>query len=133
MKLTVSFGLTALLLVLNGCKNDDVETIEPDKPSQAFNGKPEERFCGKWKTEDGVCAYNLESSGSYKLETLVRVQGQKPMLAKSTGLWGLADAKMQFKDQAGNVATYSFDLNPNKLILTSLGSLKSKTIMDRVK
>lgn len=120
----------SLAIPMSGCK-DDVETIEPEKPSVVFEGVPDAKFEGTWKTEDGVSTYNIVKDGTYKLESKFKVHGPNPMISHLTGQWAVKGDKMLFKDQSNNVSAYLFDLQGSKLTLTTVGVMKGKTIMDR--
>ncbi len=123
-------GLSSVFFA-QGCKKDDTEVIEPDKPSVAFEGSPDVKYAGTWKSEVGDATYTIDKSGSYKLDQTIQVSKQKPIESHLTGNWAIKGGNMLFKDQAGNVAAYSVELSGDKLTLTSTGSLKSKTVMNR--
>jgi hypothetical protein len=119
-----------LVPLLAGCHHDDVEVIEPDKPALTFEGAPDLKFAGAWKTTSNS-KYNLDKSGSYTLDETIHVRGNKPIDSHLTGQWAVKGDRILFKDQAGNVAQYAYAFDGTKLTLTSTGSLKSKTIMIR--
>jgi hypothetical protein len=124
------YVLGLFVLPIAGC-HDDVEVIEPETASRAFEGSPDPKFAGVWKTENGVSVYNIAKGGTYQLESKIRVQGKKPFLSHLTGQWAVKGDKMLFKDQSGMVSSYRCSLEGNKLTLTTGGSLKAKTVMDR--
>lgn len=132
MRLKSAWSLFAVVLSLSvlGCKKDDSEELTDTTPKVMFEGKPDSKFVGVWKTEDGISVYNLDKSGSYKMDSKIPTRG-KPILSHLTGNWTVNGDRMLFKDQSGNVAGYGFALKGDKLTLTSTGSLKAKTVMDR--
>ncbi|MDR3692906.1 MAG: hypothetical protein P4L46_26235 [Fimbriimonas sp.] len=134
MNKTLGFLLVAGLLAipLVGCHKDDVEVIEPEAAPKVFDGVPDAKYAGTWKTENGQSTYWLAADGTYKLQTKIQVSHQKPFLSHLTGRWGAKNDKMEFRDESGNVSTFGFEVQGEKMTLTSLGSLKSKTVMDRV-
>jgi len=119
------------IICLTGCKPKDEEILGDDTPKIAFEGAPDAKYAGTWKTEDGISVYELESSGGYKQASHVPIPKGKPVDSHQTGNWAVKGDRMLFKDQAGNVAAYSYALAGDKLTLTTLGSMKAKTVMDR--
>ena len=126
----IALALGALSLLVTGCQKE-ADDVDKEKPPVAFEGSPDAKYAGTWKTEDGVSTYILDGAGTYKLSSKIQIKGQEPMTSHLTGQWAINGDKMLFKDQSANVAAYAFEFQGNKLTLTSTGSLKAKTIMDR--
>ena len=121
------FGIAGSLV---GC-HEEGESVETPVASKVFDGTPDAKFEGTWKTEDGMSTYQLNKNGTYLLDSKIKVAGNKPINSHLKGMWGIKGSMMEFKDQASNVASYGFELQGNKLTLTSSGVAKAKTIMDR--
>lgn len=76
--------------------------------------------------------YQLDPAGTYKLKSTIKVAKQNPIHSNLAGDWTVDGDRILFRDQSGNVAAYSYALSGDKLMLTTTGSLKGKTVMDRV-
>lgn len=129
-----NFSVIALTIGLTfacfGCKTPEPE-VEVEQPKLAFEGAPDPKYAGTWKTDDGISTYVLEAAGTYKLSSKVQIQGQKPMFSNLKGNWCIDGDRMLFRDQSAQVSGYSYELKANKLTLISTGYLKSKTVMTR--
>jgi len=121
----------ALVGVCAGCSHPDSDELDTTVKKIAFEGAPDPKFAGTWKTEDGVSTYTIKADGSYELASKIQVAKQKPIDSHLTGNWAVKADQMLFKDQSGNVSGYTFALEGTKLTLVSNGTLKAKTVMDK--
>lgn len=118
-------------LAVAGCQTEQPEA-ESTVPQVAFEGSPDSRFVGTWKTENGNSTYSLQPDGSFRLKSTVSTPGGK-FDTESNGLWRVKNDHMLFKDADGLVSTYRHELAGDKLTLTRTGSMKTKTVLLRQK
>ena len=130
LKLSSAVLLTPLLLLL-GCRpsDDDVYT-EDERPPVAFEGEADGRIVGKWKSVDGTQAYTFSTDGRFESETNVVNRG-KPMSMKSDGEWKAKGTQVLFRDKAGIVVPYAYELKGDVLTLTTVGSMKNKIALQK--
>lgn len=124
-------GLALSLLSGFGCTSPNDELVPAERPVTAFEGTPDGKFVGTWKSTDGVSTYQLEKDGKYKLDSNIPVRGQSPIQSKSEGEWRVNGDRMIFKDPQGNVVPYSFKLEGETLELSLTGRMKAKTVLKR--
>lgn len=124
--LAVTTGL--VVFISGGCQPTSADVEEPQKPPVAFQGKPDAKFVGTWKTVDKRSVYSFKADGAYTIKTHVNTPGGG-MDTQTDGSW-LADAEhFLMKDKAGNVVPYNFKVEGNKLSLSLTGSMKRETVM----
>ena len=130
-KTSALFLIPLAALLCFGCKHDEEEITDTAPTKVAFDGAPDPKLAGTWKTEGTVATYTLDAAGTYKLDQKIQVSKQKPIDSHLTGSWGVKGDQMLFKDQSGNVAGYGYKLDGTKLTLVANGTLKSKIVMDK--
>ncbi|HEY0866446.1 MAG TPA: hypothetical protein VGE01_03660 [Fimbriimonas sp.] len=119
--------LFLVVIVSAGCMApDDATTAE--KPALLFEGLPDSRFVGTWKSDTGNSTYNLKEDGSYHIKSKVTNRGQT-FDTESDGEWRAKEDRLLFKDPQGNVVPYLFKLDGRKLTLTMTGSMKGETVL----
>jgi len=125
----ISFALVLATVTLGCGARDSDALVSSDRPKVAFDGKPDPRFVGTWKTTTGSL-YKFERDGSYTLDGNVKTPGGI-MKNHVVGSWGYKDTTMQFKDANGIVVPYTCSLEGTTLKLTSVGTLKRELVLSR--
>ncbi len=127
-------GLTFALAITGCTKRKDEDVLDDtDRPKVVFEGTADAKYSGTWKTEDRISVYKLAADGGYVLDSNIPMKGSSPMKTHSIGNWAVNADHLLFKDAQGNVASYLYELKGQRLTLTTSGTLKGKTIMDRQK
>lgn len=123
------------LLLAAGCgagavSGDDSEVAEPpEPPALVFEGKPDGRYVGVWRTTDGTSTLDMKAGGALKLITKARTPGGGHEEEKK-GEWRLSKGKLLFQTD-GSVAGYGAEIAGDKLTLAR-GS-KIRIVYRRVK
>ena len=124
--------VATLLIAAVGCsKNEDEELPMPVATNVSFDGAPEEKYAGTWKTADGISTYFIDKSGTYKADSVIPMKGQAPMKTHIEGEWKASGEQLLFKDAKGNVVPFSCKLDGDTLELSLTGSMKRKIVMKR--
>ncbi len=118
--------ILAVSLLAIGCKKDEAEEAAPDRKVYTLDGKPDEKFVGKWKSTDGLVNYDLSADGGYVFDGKVKLPSGF-MNSKFSSKWCVKDKDILFADQQGNVAAYAYALEGDKLKLTLYPGLKIVT------
>jgi hypothetical protein len=131
MKLIFSVICFAVIAGLGCSEGDGAESDEPIRQKIAFEGEPQDRFAGTWKSADGVSTYKLNKDGSYELDSKIKVQGRGPIESHLKGEWRVQADRLLFRDQRGDVVPYAYSITGDTLELSLTGRLKSKTVLKR--
>ncbi|MCW5942986.1 MAG: hypothetical protein KIS66_12185 [Fimbriimonadaceae bacterium] len=124
-------GLLILLVALvTGCSPGEKDA---GPAAKTLEGKPDARFAGVWKTENGASTYTFAENGDYDLKAKITTPGGA-MDTESQGSWSVKGDTLFIKDPAGNIVPYEHDLQGDRLSLTLAGSsLQNKTVLLRQK
>ena len=118
MKTALPYAVFAL--VCAGCHPADDETLEAPVPTRvAFEGSPDARLAGDWTTADRKLFYTLRKDGGYSTGLVSAIKGQADATTRAEGEWRVNGDRALFKDAAGSVVPYVFDLKGDVLTLTS--------------
>jgi len=131
MKTSVLAAL-AFVIVAAGCAPPAEEITTVDSTKVAFEGAPDERFVGAWKSTSSDSTYTMSINGTYQLHSRVKMPGGPGMIdADSKGEWRLKDKQLIFKDGQGNVVPYDYTLEGDTLTFVSTGKMKNKTVLKK--
>lgn len=128
--MTRAIALTLLAAVaFIGCAPPAEEApIANDMPK--FEGKPDPRFFGKWKAEGKDSNYDFREDGTFGHKGKVSYQGNV-MENNFEGEWAVKDDLLLIKDPNGAVSDYTLEVEADTITLTSVGSMKTKTVLKR--
>lgn len=116
--------------VLWGCQSPEEEITSSTATSVPFDGRPDPRFVGDWKSADKSADYLFGADGMYHLNKKVAAR-QGNFQIKVDARWCLNKAgdRILMEDAAKNVVPYTYQLEGNKLTLALTGSLKNETVL----
>jgi hypothetical protein len=95
-----------------------------------FEGKPDPRFFGKWKAEGKDSSYEFREDGTFSHRGKASYQGNV-MENNFEGEWAVKDGLLLIRGPNGAVSDYSLEVAPETITLTSVGSLKTKTVLKK--
>ena len=124
---------SVVLCFVVGCGPKDEEITSTTANTVAFEGPPDAKYAGTWKSSNGVSTYIFVADGTYKMDSMIVVRGQKPFPSHAEGQWKVSGDRMLMKDKAGNVVPYALEFKNDELKLTLTGSLKNETVLRRSK
>lgn len=100
----------------------------PERPAVAFEGKPDEKIVGTYKTKDGT-VYVFDKAGSFHFDGVTATpKGQKK--THGEGDWVVNGDRLLFKD-ANGVVPYNFVQKGRDLTLSLTGKMKNETVFTR--
>ena len=114
---------------LVGCapKDTDEEITSTEPNSTRFEGKPDAKYAGAYKTVDGLSTYKFGSDGDFTLDGKVKSpSGVFDQHVK--GQWALNGDRILFQYN-GTTVPYAYRLAGNRLTLSLTGSLKKETVL----
>lgn len=123
----------ALGLTLLGCGpgdgSDDDGIPVPDRPPVAFEGTPDPKLAGVYKTNSGMI-YTLDKSGNSEFKG-TKSTPNGPQATSGHGQWAVKGDTIYFKDENG-VVPYLYQQKGKQLILSMSGTkTKHETVFTR--
>lgn len=123
-----AYSLLAALALAGCASSSDEVAIPNDMPK--FEGKPDAKLVGKWKVEGKDSNYDLQEDGTFSHKGKVSYQGNV-MENNFEGEWAVHNGLFLIKDRNGAVSDYTYEIDADTLTLTSVGTMKTKTVLKR--
>lgn len=112
-------ALFPLLALVAGCGETAPEAQSPEPPKVAFEGKPDAKMEGIWKSDKPKMEIHLLAAGEAKVISWTPTpDGEKKI--EQSGRWGMKESELQFElnvDSATRIETYQASQKEDSLEL----------------